>query len=382
MLDNKHYYDEQIKGYYYERYFQSFNKSKEELKDTKISNLLSLQTKPELTEIAKRLDAKGYSKLGKEALIQFIGDFIIENADDILSLLSFKELTYLKYVSKYESIKYSFIIDELTSVGGLSALGLLFKVSVGDNFYLVVPEELKASIKKLTSSKNYMNEIKERSKGIAFIDGLMIHYGMLLGGTLYELITNKDSNIFKEENLDFYLNYIFRSYEAFTDANSLIHPYLFSPEDLFEELIVRRTIPYEFNNEDYFVSLGEDFKSTWSEDILSFKELLLSRKIKKENADLLVSELLFYIKNDLSTQSIVDLLTERGVTLTSQEDAKDIIDAFTVLYNNSSIWTLKGLSPKLLAKRRTTVVKKDKEPGRNDPCTCGSGKKYKKCCGK
>ncbi len=23
----------------------------------------------------------------------------------------------------------------------------------------------------------------------------------------------------------------------------------------------------------------------------------------------------------------------------------------------------------------------DKAPGRNDPCPCGSGKKYKKCCG-
>ena len=23
---------------------------------------------------------------------------------------------------------------------------------------------------------------------------------------------------------------------------------------------------------------------------------------------------------------------------------------------------------------------KQKEPGRNDPCPCGSGKKYKKCC--
>ena len=27
-------------------------------------------------------------------------------------------------------------------------------------------------------------------------------------------------------------------------------------------------------------------------------------------------------------------------------------------------------------------VKAEKEPGRNDPCPCGSGKKYKKCCGK
>ena len=26
-------------------------------------------------------------------------------------------------------------------------------------------------------------------------------------------------------------------------------------------------------------------------------------------------------------------------------------------------------------------VRKTKKPGRNDPCPCGSGKKYKKCCG-
>jgi len=27
-------------------------------------------------------------------------------------------------------------------------------------------------------------------------------------------------------------------------------------------------------------------------------------------------------------------------------------------------------------------IKGDKDVGRNDPCPCGSGKKYKKCCGK
>lgn len=28
------------------------------------------------------------------------------------------------------------------------------------------------------------------------------------------------------------------------------------------------------------------------------------------------------------------------------------------------------------------VKKKGQDVGRNDPCPCGSGKKYKKCCGK
>jgi preprotein translocase subunit SecA len=29
-----------------------------------------------------------------------------------------------------------------------------------------------------------------------------------------------------------------------------------------------------------------------------------------------------------------------------------------------------------------TVVREGPKVGRNDPCPCGSGKKYKKCCGK
>ena len=31
---------------------------------------------------------------------------------------------------------------------------------------------------------------------------------------------------------------------------------------------------------------------------------------------------------------------------------------------------------------RSKIVVKEKKVGRNEPCTCGSGKKFKKCCGK
>ena len=32
--------------------------------------------------------------------------------------------------------------------------------------------------------------------------------------------------------------------------------------------------------------------------------------------------------------------------------------------------------------RESVTVRNENKIGRNDPCTCGSGKKYKKCCGK
>lgn len=31
--------------------------------------------------------------------------------------------------------------------------------------------------------------------------------------------------------------------------------------------------------------------------------------------------------------------------------------------------------------KKSRTVRKEETPGRNDPCPCGSGKKYKKCCG-
>ena len=382
MHTKKYYYDEQLRKYYFEKYYQTFTKCKTSLKELNTLELLSLQTKPTLTDIAKRLDIKGYSKLGKDGLVNLVSAYITDNIDNILCELSYKELDLLKKLAKEELVEYSFSIDNLNLIGGLSSLGVLFKLSIKDNYYLVVPSDIKEGINSLTSSKKYISNLKERSEGIDLIDGLMTHYGLLLGGELYSIITNKESKVFKEENLDFYLNYIFRSYEAFTEGNALIHPFLFSPEDVYEELRVRQTIQYNFSNEDFFVSLGKDFKATWGEEVLELKNILSKTKLKKSDIDSLISQLIFYIKNDMDTQIIVELLTSYSLDLSDKALADSIVNSFSKVFNNTPIWSLKGLTPLESTTRQKTTIIKDKEPGRNEPCPCGSGKKYKKCCGR
>jgi len=54
-----------------------------------------------------------------------------------------------------------------------------------------------------------------------------------------------------------------------------------------------------------------------------------------------------------------------------------------------SIKELEHKEPKVVEHRGDEVIEETPEPvkrdemkvGRNDPCSCGSGKKYKKCCG-
>lgn len=64
---------------------------------------------------------------------------------------------------------------------------------------------------------------------------------------------------------------------------------------------------------------------------------------------------------------------ENGPPSVSDGRANDFGAAVWAVYDLYRIW--KSLGP------RTDPVRKSSEPGRNDPCPCGSGKKYKKCHG-
>ncbi len=46
------------------------------------------------------------------------------------------------------------------------------------------------------------------------------------------------------------------------------------------------------------------------------------------------------------------------------------------------IYTEEELKKFYKDQKESTTIRKEKKIGRNDPCPCGSGKKYKKCCGR
>ena len=62
-----------------------------------------------------------------------------------------------------------------------------------------------------------------------------------------------------------------------------------------------------------------------------------------------------------------------GPPTVSQERVNTLADAIWAVYDLRALW--RQLGP------RVATVRVEATPGRNDPCACGSGKKYKKCCG-
>jgi uncharacterized protein len=69
----------------------------------------------------------------------------------------------------------------------------------------------------------------------------------------------------------------------------------------------------------------------------------------------------------------VSMFAEDGPPTVSEQRLDDFGAAVWAVYDLRQLW--KSLGP------RAAAVRKAAEPGRNDPCPCGSGRKFKKCHG-
>lgn len=95
----------------------------------------------------------------------------------------------------------------------------------------------------------------------------------------------------------------------------------------------------------------------------------------KEAADWLDTALqrIVGLTEDDTAAPTVSMFSEDGPPSVSQARVDAFGEAIWSVYELRQLWH--SLGP------RTAPVSKTATPGRNDVCACGSGKKYKKCCG-
>jgi SWIM/SEC-C metal-binding protein len=95
-----------------------------------------------------------------------------------------------------------------------------------------------------------------------------------------------------------------------------------------------------------------------------------------------------HVKTGYNTKRTVKLGTEKkplSLVVTSEERKLEVETLVTdnslfadIIVDSALDENINELNA-ILNKPTTTTF--DKTPNRNDPCSCGSGKKYKKCCG-
>jgi uncharacterized protein len=84
-------------------------------------------------------------------------------------------------------------------------------------------------------------------------------------------------------------------------------------------------------------------------------------------------ECVVVVTEDDTDPPTVAAFEEDGVPTISEQRLNDFADAVWAIYDLRELW--RNIGP------RVQTVHVGDKPGRNDTCPCGSGKKYKKCCG-
>jgi hypothetical protein len=130
-----------------------------------------------------------------------------------------------------------------------------------------------------------------------------------------------------------------------------------------------------------------DFSVNWAMTIAALGYSDLAPDVARAISKGLVDDQMYSIKNfhaDLNEAS-----TDQGaLALFERESAKpfgstlEAIADLEIGTGEEDIWDWdqEGEPPAILADKSTPFVNPNRDVGRNDPCPCGSGKKYKKCC--
>jgi hypothetical protein len=110
---------------------------------------------------------------------------------------------------------------------------------------------------------------------------------------------------------------------------------------------------------------------------------------KGEKAEEMLLELQDSIYMGIELQNAAEQLERMGLQFVSEADVRRFSDLAVRLSNATRTPYLRGLTPNEASRTRSVVMMQKAQPqtsvpkvGRNDPCPCGSGKKYKRCCGR
>ncbi|AVP65493.1 zinc chelation protein SecC [Clostridium botulinum] len=361
-----------------------------------LETLLNNLTKNDLTDIRKSLDIKGASKLNKKELIEVLENKLKNNLNEVISNIGFYEYIFLdRYFDEIEYInKNTNKFDN--AINDLKKKGIIFQIDMDKN-KVVIPEELEDNIKENFIDEEEFNLGFYISKDILKVVQVLLHYyGALSLEELYEIIHSMSSNLNygKNKNIEIefdrsYLTNLLsdnnRSYYGIKKQDNIYYvedvinlSYVLQGHKAVQYLDYKElSINYirKFNKEEFYIKPLEKLKKYMKENL----------NLKEEKLNEVMYSTSCLMKNAFSVDYIFEDIKGR-IYLKNEEIERDIKDIITEINNNIEKWCLSGHSITEIKLKEDKIYEKVEKVnhkgkiGRNDPCPCGSGKKYKKCC--
>jgi hypothetical protein len=171
------------------------------------------------------------------------------------------------------------------------------------------------------------------------------------------------------------------------DDDSLLEELSVTLTSFQSDQVVKEVAPYlrKDNSIIYAASIIENIKSDFAVQVL--REAYRSAK-ELDHQDILIEALCHQFSEDALPEINEHMKLEYSSGLVDIEQT--VFSYFSILgleHRELAVWRQVALERELDFSQKghalsPALVRNENKVGRNDPCLCGSGKKYKKCCGK
>lgn len=243
-----------------------------------------------------------------------------------------------------------------------------------------------------------------------YIVALTNLYGLVHKRKVVDIYNGKNETPIDEETINTIMEESAEQLEnrfVFVEAEYFVHEAIIMLEDINEEIMKRQGKPHYVPSEEELLKYTYEpyFEKTKQYNALLQYMTTDLCEGDKEWAENICEQIQGMLEQENSLQTILSEMDDSGITFDDNAQANGVIELIVDLSNNTRLWSNNGHTPveidayqpnylaqsqpfnladtnKQSLKPKLSVISTERKEkiGRNDPCPCGSGKKYKKCC--
>lgn len=353
---------------------------------------LSRLNKQELSAIRSNNHITGASSLKKQDLIGVLERCVPERLYPHILKLDDNRLAIIKQIAERGGVAVSTLDNR--QIQYFTSRGILFSGTVNGKRSLVMPEEIIHSFRQL-SLKEYRDSVQRNTLWIKLTQGMLYYYGTLTEVELLAMIARytgeEPDRIEYRAVMEHSIEY---NSEIVSDKIGYSNIRVWDSGKVKQEQEARASIPfYPFTKEQLLLA-GEPGFVDRNPGYQAMSDFIRKEyDLDRQAADDLVEECMYAVRIGDSPGNVIQFL-QTHLDISDIEMVRAFMDYTTVLFNSTRQWFLKGFtsielsapadsggSPGDEAKGVVYDFATKTKVGRNDRCPCGSGKKYKKCCG-
>ena len=345
-----------------------------------LNELINCLSKDEIYNIARNLGVNKISGLNKEKLIETL----LKEYKNLVEkrVLLFEEERY-KILKSYVDSKGVKLFDDIDEEEADKSVyfiqqGMLFPIVKDGVSIFLMPEIVQGLIKERNNIE-YRRIIKFNSEIVNIFRAMNKVYGILKLKDAKEII-ERYLNIenCELEELIREATYYYNEYRE--EGMFIVNNEIDNFDELLKDIDTEKDLSYAMiSKEELLNMLEENWVYNSKAGKTFYKEFTNMFRVDRDMLIAMMEDLIFDVQEN-EPKDAVDKMIEL-INIENEEARYVASSMMNKFVKKIRLWRYKGSTTNDI-KSNVVSLKANKDIKRNDPCPCGSEKKYKKCCGK